>query len=161
MARSRESDPAETTSVRRARDGPIDHPSRQEKVLTDGWNCKKVVVGSNLHTEIFFFFFFLRLDRSAAAGFHEDRINSVPKAVTLTNNPCSLELSSRHTEESMLLLPLLLECQDCRRVHRVSNTRYAETPVRASAALSMTNSIGIDSLKSESRQRALAGSVGL
>ena len=94
-------------------------------------------------------------------GFHEDRVNSVPKAATLTNNPCSLELSSGHTEESLLLLPLLLEHQDCRHVHQVSNTRYAETPVRASAAMSLTNSIGIDSLKSESRQRALAGSVGL
>ena len=52
MARSRESDPTETTSVRRARDGPIDHPSRQEKVLTDGWNYEKVVVGSNLRVEI-------------------------------------------------------------------------------------------------------------
>ena len=52
MARSRESDPAKTTSVQRARDGPIDHPSRQEKVLTDGWNCEKVVVGSNLRAEV-------------------------------------------------------------------------------------------------------------
>ena len=52
VARSRESDPAETTGVRRAHDGLIDHPSRQEKGLTDGWNCEKVVVGSNLHTEI-------------------------------------------------------------------------------------------------------------
>ena len=51
MVRSREGDPAETTSVRRARDGPIDHPSRQEKVLTDGWNCEKVVVGSNLRAK--------------------------------------------------------------------------------------------------------------
>ena len=94
-------------------------------------------------------------------GFHEDQVNSVPKAVTLTNNPCSLELSSGHTKESLLLPPLLLERQDCRHVHQVSNTRYTETPMRASAALSITNSIGIDSLKSESRQRALAGSVGL
>ena len=69
----------------------------------------------------FFFFFFLRLDGSAAEGFHEDRVNSVPKAVTLTNNPCSLELSSGHTKESMLLPPLLLERQDCRHVHQVSN----------------------------------------
>ena len=49
---SRESDPAETTSVQRARNGPRDHPSRQEKVLTDGWNCEKVVVGSNLRAEV-------------------------------------------------------------------------------------------------------------
>ena len=52
MARSRESDPAETTGIRRARDGLTDHPSRQEKVLTDGWNCEKVVVGSNLRAEV-------------------------------------------------------------------------------------------------------------
>ena len=92
---------------------------------------------------------------------HKDRVNSVPKAITLMNNLCSLELSSRHTEESLLLPPLLLERQDCRRVHRVSNTCYAETPMRASAAMSLTNFIGINSLKSESRQRALASSVGL
>ena len=109
----------------------------------------------------FYFYFFLRLDRSAAEGFHEDRVDSVPKAITPTNNPCSLELSSGHTEESLLLPPLLLERQDCRRVHRVSNTRYAEMPVRASAAMPLTNTIGINSLISESRQRALAGSVGL
>ena len=52
VARSREGDPAETTSVRRAHDGLTDHPSRQEKGLTDGWNCEKVVVGSNLRVEI-------------------------------------------------------------------------------------------------------------
>ena len=52
VARSRESDPAETTGVRRAHDGLIDHPSRQEKGLTDGWNCEKVVVGSNPRAEI-------------------------------------------------------------------------------------------------------------
>ena len=92
---------------------------------------------------------------------HEDQVDSVPKAVTLMNNPCSLELSSRHTKESMLLPPLLLERQDCRRAHQVSNTHYAETPVRASAAMFLTNYIGIDSLKLESKQRALAGSVGL
>ena len=51
-ARSRESDPTETTDVRRARDGLTDHPSRQEKVLTDGWNYEKVVVGSNLRAEV-------------------------------------------------------------------------------------------------------------
>ena len=83
---------------------------------------------SNLRVENFFFFFFGRLDGSAAVGFHEDRVNSVPKAVTLTNNPCSLELSSGHTEESMLLPPLLLEHQDCRRDHQVSIARYVETP---------------------------------
>ena len=52
VAKSRKSDPAETTCVRRARDGLTDHPSRQEKVLTDGWNYEKVVVGSNLRVEI-------------------------------------------------------------------------------------------------------------
>ena len=87
----------------------------------------------------------------------------MPKAVTLMNNLCSLELSSRHTEESMLLLPLLLECQDCRCVHQVSNVHYTEMPVRASATMSLTNSIGRQKchLKLESRQRALAGSMGL
>ena len=52
VAKSLESDPAETTCVQRARDGLIDHPSRQERVLTDGWNCEKVVVGSNLRAEV-------------------------------------------------------------------------------------------------------------
>ena len=51
VAKSLESDPSETTCVRRARDGLVDHPSRQERVLTDGWNCEKVVVGSNLRAE--------------------------------------------------------------------------------------------------------------
>jgi len=43
----------------------------------------------------FCFFFFLRLDGNAAMGFHEDQVNSVPKAVTTTTNDLySLELSS-------------------------------------------------------------------
>ena len=75
------------------------------------WMCiyREVSPTTLIRAQVFFFFFFfLRLDGSAAVGFHEDRVNSVPKAVTLTNNPCSLELSSGHTEESMLLPPLLL-----------------------------------------------------
>src|SRR5258706_4098305 len=47
-----------------------------KKVLTDGWNYVKVVVGSNLCAEVFFFF--LRLDGSAAMGFYEDRITQFP-----------------------------------------------------------------------------------
>ena len=75
---------------------------------------------SQIRAEVYIFIFifiFWCLDGSAAEGFHKDRVNSVPKAITLMNNPCSLELSSGHTEESLLLPPLLLERQDCRRVH--------------------------------------------
>ena len=44
----------------------------------------------------FFFFFFWRQDENAATGFHEDQVNSVPEAVTLTNDPYSLEFSCGH-----------------------------------------------------------------
>src|SRR5258706_7841733 len=71
---------------------------------------------SRLGLRFFFFFFFLRLDGNAAKGFHEDRVNSVPKAVTTTTtDPCSLELSSGLHRGKCLWPLLLLERQDCER----------------------------------------------
>ena len=51
---------------------------------------------------LFFLFFFLHQDVNAATGFHEDQVNSVPEAATLTNDTCSLELSCGRSEESLL-----------------------------------------------------------
>ena len=48
----RKSDPPETTCVRRARDELADHCSRKEDLPIDGWNYVKVMVGSNLRTEV-------------------------------------------------------------------------------------------------------------
>ena len=51
----------------------------------------------------FFFFFFLRQDGNAATGFHEDQVNSVPEAVTLTNDPYSLEFSCGHLRGKLVI----------------------------------------------------------
>ena len=62
----RGSDQLNSTSEREARSWLHDHRSRQEKRLTDGWNYKKVVVGSNLRAEV-------RMKRSLSfwAKYHE------------------------------------------------------------------------------------------
>src|SRR5258706_7766265 len=63
---------------------------------THWWMCvyRDVSPTSQIRAEVFFFFF-LRLDGNPATGFHEDRGNPVPEALTTqTNDPYSLEFSS-------------------------------------------------------------------
>jgi len=85
---------------------------------TKWWMCvyREVSPTSDIRAEVFFFFFFLRLDGNAATRFHEDRITQCPKlSQQSTNDPCSLELSSGCHRGKRLWLPLLLERQDCER----------------------------------------------
>src|SRR5258706_11915565 len=65
--------------------------------------------------KFFFFFFFFAPGRKCCNGISQGSNHSVPRAITPTNNLCSLELSSGLHRGKCLWPPLLLEHQDCER----------------------------------------------
>ena len=64
---------------------------------------------------------------NAATGFHEDQVNSVPEAITLTNDTCSLELSCRHLRGKLVIAAIAVGAPGLR-APAVKRLRQAHQP---------------------------------
>ena len=79
---------------------------------------REVSPTSKIRAEVFFFFFAPSWE---CCDSHEDRINYVLEAVTLTNNPGSLELSRGHRRGKTIMATIAEGAPGLLDIHHVSN----------------------------------------